>query len=165
MTFNRIVFIFGLALVLTVSISAILTKPVGKSNTRLITAVYRGISKDIYRGSVSYDLYLEGNPGYYKITANNSACFAYTAFVNKVSHGQTISVYLNNNTIISKPFVVCVVANGEEYLSFDCVNQNIANDKIRIPLLSVGAFALIIIIVRIRNNRNQKKEPKQLIQQ
>lgn len=159
MTFNRIAFIFGLVLVLIVSIVAIQTKPVNTSNTTLITAVYRGISKSVYRGTVSYNLYLEGTSGYYKIAADNSACFAYTAFKNNVAQGQTISVYVNHHTLISKPFIVSIVANGQEYLSFGCVNQGIAANKIKIPLFSIGAFVLLVVIVYVKTNKRSKNPP------
>jgi len=156
MTINRIAFVLGFVLVLTVSLSAILTKPVSKSNTTLITAVYRGVSKKVYKGSTSYDLYLEDNPPY-RIGDGNSACFVYAAFKNKVSPGQTISVYVNNNTVITKPFIVSIVAGGQEYLSFDCINRRIANNKIMIPLLSTMAFILVIVAVRFRDKKNQKR--------
>lgn len=156
MTINRIAFVFGLILVLTVSISAMLTNPVSKSNTNLITAVYRGISQKVYKGSTSYDLYLEGNPAY-RIGDANSECFAYTTFKNKVIQGQSISVYVNSNTLISKPFIVSIVADGQEYLSFDCINQHLANNKIKLPLLSAGAFILAILAIRFRDKKNQKR--------
>lgn len=157
MAIKRIAFILGVLIVLGVSIRAILTKTVSKANTTLVNGTFYGIEKVVNRGSVSYTVYLAGNQEHYTISANNSECFAYSAFTNKVTIGQPISLYVNDNAILSKSLVVSIIADGQEYLSFGCINQDIADNKFKIPLMSTGVFLLLIMVVRLKTNKKLKK--------
>ena len=144
-------------MVLYISINALFTKPVSPSNTTLVKGTYNSIQREVYRGSVSYNLYLNENSEYYKINASNAECFAYTSFTNRVSSGQPISIYVNNNTLLSQSFVVSVIANGQEYLSFDCINHQIADDKIKIPLMSIGVLLVLVMIAYLKSKKKSVK--------
>jgi hypothetical protein len=149
MNIKRIGLYAGILLTIVVSISAISTKSVNESNTTLVSGTFNSIEQEIGTGRASgciyYDLYV--NNTFYRIASDNSDCFSYDGFKNEVSPGQSIKIYVNDRDqhwFSFKPFVVAVMANNATYLSFDCVNTQIAYERIWIPLVCIGFFIAIV---------------------
>jgi len=115
-----------------------ITPDVTVKNTTLINGHFLFIKKDVHKGDVSYDLYIKENEESYKISADGSHCFLYGSFVTEIKDGQPVQLYLNRRVpffSIRKPMIVRIVANDYEYLSFDCTNDEIADEKIKMPLM------------------------------
>ena len=154
MASKRIVFIVGAFVMSTVLLETLLTKPVNKGNTTLITGTYGGIQKNDTRGSISYEIYLQGIPGYYRIGADGSYCFNYQLFTTQIHNGDEVRLYVNNGSFIKASSVVSVMAGSTEYLSFNCINQNAADNKVKLPIMCAGALVIIVLIFYFKKNRN-----------
>lgn len=124
---KRVAAIAVVVIMVSLSICFILAKPVNKNNTTLVSGHYLGLKKEIYKGDISYDLFLlEDQTTYYKIAADYSHCFYPDGFQSAVKVGQPIQLYLQK-TFFRKPGIVAIVADNTSYFSFDCANGEIEN--------------------------------------
>ena len=155
--------VIALTLIL-VSLNILLTEPVSTNNTMLITGRFKAIRENKpSRGSLNYNLYIQDDSRLFKIGANDADCFFYDTFIEEVKENQIIKLYIRkNNGFLMNPnisFIASVVANDKNYLDFDCVNENLRNEKIYFPL-----FSLLIIVgfliyrFELKKIKGRKKE-------
>ncbi len=54
--------------------------------------------------------------------------------------------------------LVSVIANNEEYLSFDCINNKIKNERVEFPLycLGIGLFISFLIYKKVATDSTTK---------
>lgn len=145
--FRKIGVIVLVIIMISISVSFILTKPVDKNNTTLITGHYKGItqvtSKGRGGGSVSYNLYITENVDFYKVAADNSDCLDYGSFGNSLKEGQPIQIYLQDS-FFRRSMIVCMISNNIQYISFDCANQQIDKERIMMPIICLIITVLLI---------------------
>lgn len=113
----------------------------GSTNTSLVKGAFRYIKENEYKGDYSYAIYLGENGQYYVVPADWSKCFNYEDFKNTVKPGQDIQIGLTKNWI-RRPMVASITLNGSDYLSQNCVDNDIHDNKIIVPLMCLG---LIIV--------------------
>jgi hypothetical protein len=150
-------------LAITISIGAICTKSVNESNTTLVSGTFNSIEQHIgtgrASGSIYYSLFVDNT--YYPIGADNSDCFSYDMFQNEVRPGQPIKIYVNDqhqHWFSGTPVIVAIMADNTTYLSFDCVNNEIGNERVWIPLYCIGLFLVVVGYNYLRRNKPFKKE-------
>lgn len=120
---------------------------IDNKNVLVITGHFKAIYKlRPPRGSLNYELYIQENQNVYKIGADDADCFVYESFIRETSTNQPIKIsirqknsFLRNSNLL---FVVAVESKGITYLDPDCINENLKNNKIKIPILSVGLMII-----------------------
>lgn len=98
------------------------------------------------RGSLNYNLYVQENDNSYVIGANWADCFYYDDFINNVKPGAAIKVsVLKHNGLIADDDLLQAVdieSNGFSYLSLDCTNDSVKNQRNVIPVAWLAVFGL-----------------------
>jgi len=147
--FKKISLITVWVILLLIAIGSFISPDVNEKNTTLITGHYNGIEKGVgtgrNNGSVWYDIFIQESNTYYRVSADNSHCVLYNNIQSKLKLGEQIQIYINKPTpffSIRKPMVVSIRANGNNYLSFDCANNETKDERFQIPL-----FCIIIGLV------------------
>jgi len=142
--FRKISLIGIWTILLWFAIIALISPELNEKNTTLVTGHFsnidKGIGKGRNNGSIWYDLYIQESSDYYKISADNSHCVLYDNIGNEFKVGEPIQIYMNKPIpffSIRKPMVVSIVANGNNYLSFDCVNNETKDERFQIPLFCI----------------------------
>jgi len=135
---------------LSASLICIFAEEVDDKNTILISGNYSHLQKVVSNGrggsSVSYNLYIEENKDFYKIGASNSDCFYPDAFENGVKEGQPIKIWLITPWL-TRPMIVRVAANNVNYLSFNCANKKIDEERQSGPFLCFMLATLLSYII------------------
>ncbi len=152
--FKKIALIVLLIIIVWVDIGAIISPMLDKTNSVLIKGRFSNVKKGVGSGRNSgciwYDLYIQESHDYYRISADNSDCFQYDSLLSQVGKGDTIDIYINKPVpffSIAKPMVVSVEVNNYEYLSFDCVNSKTDEERVEIPLYSLGVGILLAFVI------------------
>jgi hypothetical protein len=143
--FKKIGIGFCIMVALYIVVGCLLTETPNAENTTLIKGHFKYIQKIVAKGDASYDLYIHENQDYFKIKADWANCFSYESFKDEVQEGQPIELLIKrDNSWISftKPSIIAVSVNGNDYLYQSCVVQNINHDKILIPSIFGGALLL-----------------------
>jgi hypothetical protein len=138
--FKKIALIADVVIIICVIISVLITPDVNENNTTLVRGHYADIEKQVVKGDVSYDLYIKENKDSYKISADNSNCLILDDFRNSVKEGDPIQIYLNKPNpffSIRSPVIVAIRKINNEYLSFNCVNNDSKKDKIQLPFFLI----------------------------
>jgi len=132
------------------AIGALISPELNEKNTSLIVGHFSNIQKGIgsgrSSGSIWYDLYIQESSSYYRISADNSHCVLYDNIQSEFKVGEPIQIYMNKPIpflSIRKPMVVSIVANGNIYLSFDCVNNETKDERFQIPLFCIAIGLLV----------------------
>jgi len=139
---KRIAIIIGLCALAIVSINMLFTKSVSSKNSIIIRGHFQSIIKQVAKGENSYDIYIQENDKLYKISADYSGCFQHDNFRNAVSTGQLIQISLCDNELLRKPFVASLIVGNIDYISKDCINAKISDNK----LIPIGSFVFIVIM-------------------
>ena len=160
----RKISLIAITIILTwASLGAFITPEVTTKNTTKVDGHFLFIKKHVYKGDISCDLYIQENDEPYKVSADDSQCFLYDNFVTKIKVGQPIQIYLNRGMpffSIRKPMIVRILANDCEYLSFDCANDEIAGEKIKIPLMCLLLEILVGYLIYKKQINELLKEKR-----
>jgi hypothetical protein len=158
----QILFAVFLILHVLICISVLQTPPVDETNTTIANLHLRAVSLNKpARGSLNYDFYVLENNGHYKISAEWADCFYYNDFMNKVKPGQLIQARIKKqNGFLSSDLrlVVSLTANGQNYLDGDCVNKELAEEKIDLPVYGTLGLMVIYTLLYYHEWRNAKKK-------
>jgi hypothetical protein len=157
----RLIFACLLLVFLYVGVNTLLTKPVDSSNTITVKLHLNSvIANKPGRGSLNYDLYVLDDNEHYKIAADYADCFDYNDFQGMVSRGQLVTMQIRkeNGALLSDlKLIVSLSSNEIEYLSADCVNRQISEDKINLPIFFAIAVVLIYILLYYQERKELKK--------
>lgn len=123
------------------------TDLINNENVLIITGHFKTIYKlRPPRGSLNYELYIQENQNVYKIGADDADCFDYDSFIRETSSNQLIKIsirrknsFLRNSDLLA---VVAVESKGIRYLYPDCINENLENNKIKLPILAIGLMII-----------------------
>lgn len=136
-TIKKIIGLFIIVILLLLTIDILLLQPIPSKNNTLIKGTFTGIKENIYKGDHSYRIYILENNQHFVIPADWSQCFYYDDFKNSVKPGEAIQITLINE-LFRSPEVASLKVSGSNYLSSDCINEEIHDEKIKIPLFSLG---------------------------
>lgn len=161
----RIIFIVVATVGLYMLINVLLESPVTNANVIVKNLHLKNlVSQRPARGSLNYDLYVQENNNHYKIGADYADCFYYGDFSSKVIYGDVITVGVKkDNGMLSYSDLLLVVslkAKNEEFLGFECVNEQIANNKKYGPLFGVGFLIIFYLMLLFREASDIKKRKK-----
>lgn len=129
-----------------IAIDCLLTQPASEQNITTVKGHFKAISVDVTKGDTSYDLYLNENQTNYKISADWSGCFKHGDFVNNVKQGDEIAVSFKIERFLglfNSTRVVSVVAGDNTFMSADCVNFRIEDNRFKMPLICLVLIAFI----------------------
>jgi hypothetical protein len=126
------------------SLYILLRRPVTSANSKSINGHFKSILADTLKGDVSYDVYIKEDPDVFKISADWSKCFEDVGFEQDVKVGQPIQIFVKQGPEFSSArLLVGIKANGLDYLSAACINDDLRNEKIHIPLFfGIGAVLI-----------------------
>jgi hypothetical protein len=130
-----------------VEIAILTEQKANNSNTTIITGHFKKIIKGVYRGSVSYDLYIEENSDPYKIAADYIDCFDYQNFIKDISYGEIINLNNSKISFFRKSFVTEIYTDKYHYLNVSCANNHIQSDKTLVPIVTLLLYPLFIIFI------------------
>ena len=153
---KKIAFIFITVVASLLAIDCLLTQPASEQNITTVKGHFKAIDVGAVRGDTSYDLYINENQTNYKISADWSGCFQHKEFADSVKQGDEITVSFKTNRFLglfNNIRVVSLVAGNNTFMSADCVNYKIEDDRFKIPLMY---FALIVFMWGYWFLRNRK---------
>ena len=163
--FNICIIIFLVTIITCFLTDILITQKVDIKDSTEVELHFKEIVKEKIQGKVSYsyNLYDLDNDAFYKISADNTGCFDLENFLKNVKEGDLLKVYLNKHTGLKNPnlkSVIGIVANGENYVDTECINEKIESNKIYLPLIfSVLPIILIVSIIYKRRNKAEKEKP------
>ncbi len=151
-TFFYILVFLALSFVLYNSLT---TSNIKLDKTEIITGSYKSIhrNKPKRKVSVSYNLEIENNPKILKIIPEYTKCFNYQQFISDVKPNQNIEIRIDKNAKFlfnNIKSVVSIRVNSKEYINLNCVNNQIKENKTKIPLILIGGIILIFLIILIQ---------------
>ena len=134
---------------LLISISTLFASHVSSQNSTYISGHFRSLRKDVTKGDVSYALFLTENNDEYRISAEWEHCFSAESFLEEVKPGQPVQLYLTKSMFFV-PTVTDLASEGVNYLGMDCVNNNIDENRVKMPLMFIGIsiFAIVLFAAR-----------------
>jgi hypothetical protein len=149
MNFKKLALIVFVAIMLIMGISTLFASYVSPQDSICISGHFRSLRKDVTKGDVSYTLFLTESDESYKISADWAHCFLAESFLEDVKPGQPVQLYLSK-PLLRVPMVADLASEGVNYLGMDCVNDNIDEDRYKIPLMSLGVSILAITLYALR---------------
>jgi hypothetical protein len=143
---KKITFIFITVVASLIALDCLLTEPASEQNITTVKVHFKAINVDAVRGDTSYNLYINENANNYKIIADWSGCFQYNNFNDSIKQGDEIAVSFKTDRFLglSNTFkVVCLVAGNNTFMSADCVNYRIEDNRFKIPLICLLLIAFM----------------------
>jgi hypothetical protein len=153
---ERIIVLIISALVGFIIIIDVLTTDIVDNNNIInVTGHYNTINRLLpSRGSLNYDLFIQENQRIYKIGADDAGCFSYDSFISEVSRNQIIKISIRKKNSLFKNshllWVVGIEANGNKYLDPECINENLKNNKVKMPLFGFAFMAFGFLFYKFK---------------
>ena len=122
------------------------------NKAEIISGKFKSIHKNKPKGkiSLSYNLEIENNTEILKIIPEYTKCFNYEQFLSDVKSNEKIELRIDNNDFRPIKSIISIRNQSNEYINIDCVNESIQRDKIKIPLILVGAIIFIVLLIAIQ---------------
>ncbi len=160
LNFKKIGLIISVAIMLVVGLSALFASYVTEQNSTYITGHFSSLNKGVVRGDVSYDLYLTESDNCYRISAEWAHCFSAEQFQGEVKPGDPVELYLGKGALpFSVPQVAWLSSNGINYLDMDCVNDDISENRYKLPIFSLVISLFAIGLFLADKNKKKRKLP------
>ncbi|TWJ04573.1 hypothetical protein JN11_00285 [Mucilaginibacter frigoritolerans] len=143
---KKIAFIFITVIMSLVAIDCLLTQPANEQNITTVKGHFKAIEVGVAKGDTSYCLYINENQTNYKISADWSGCFQYHNFINNVKQGDELTVSFKIEHFLglfNSIRAVSVVAGDNTFMSVDCVNFKIEDNRFKMPLMCLLVIAFI----------------------
>jgi hypothetical protein len=143
---KKIAFVFITVIISLVAIDCLLTQPANTQNTTIVKGHFKKIDINVYKGDTSYNLYINENQTNYKIAAGWTDCFQFSYFVNQVNQGDNITVSFKTDSFLGlfkRIRTVSIVAGNNTFMSADCVNYRIEDNRFKMPLICLVLIGFI----------------------
>jgi hypothetical protein len=169
LTFKKFEKVFSICLMSVISLvilwaiaDSFMTRKVDLNNSIKIEVHFKEFEKLRIEGKISYsyNFYIEENDDLYKIVADYTGCFEIDNFFQNIKEGDLIIIYIDKNKGLKNPnlkSIVGIVGKGKNYIDVNCVNDEIEEKKIYMPLI-FSILPIILIISFIQKRKKTEKE-------